>query len=434
MRRLTYSLPLVVLTAIFCVGIALDTLFERYYSPPDDELKSLQALASGLAEFFDQSVQPELSISSLQQHNLHNVNIDTIDTLSLPPELKRQFVQGEPLLLESEELVSLHYYLPGHEKVLSINTSVTTNDKSGTIALLFTSMFYGGTMLLVLLWLTPLLSRLTMLRRTTRSFGAGELTSRVPPTGISYIRDIEDDFNGMADRIQQLVEDNKLLTSAVSHDLRTPLARLRFGVDTLAESSDPQARAQYQLRINRDLSEMENLVNSLLRYARLDNVLEDVSKQQVSIRELIHECTAQYYDSKITINIDDSALQEGDRLCVIGCIDHLATAFNNLIQNATEYAGSQLIIQLSRTNSSINLTFTDDGPGIPVQRRKDLLKPFQRGEDNSNNGYGLGLAVVDRIARHHHATVSIDGSTTLCGASITLSFALNCSQPVSNIY
>jgi len=181
----------------------------------------------------------------------------------------------------------------------------------------------------------------------------------------------------MADRIQQLVDDNKLLTSAVSHDLRTPLARLRFGVDTLSDTSNPKSTAMYLKRINNDLNEMESLVESLLRYARLDNVIEGVEKQ-----------------------------------------------------NALSYANSLLVIEIGQDGKHIAINFSDDGPGIPVELRGRVVKPFERGSVSAETkaGFGLGLAVAARIAERHHGSLVIGESTQLGGALISVRLAHHASN------
>jgi two-component system OmpR family sensor kinase len=421
-RRLTVTLLLVVLIAIFGIGVGLDTLFEHYHNDQEDELSPVETFATGLAATLDQSDSPEALIASWPAHGTSKVAIEPTENLPLPATLLPRFESGQSVVLESDEGVSLHYLLENHDKVLSVTTPHATRGPNRTLALVFTSLFYLGTLTLVLLWLKPLLHRLNLLRNTAQSFGAGDLNSRVNRGGLSYIRDIETEFNAMADKIQQLVEDNKLLSSAVSHDLRTPLARLRFGLDTLAETTDPSARARYQQRINNDLNEMESLVNSLLRYARLDNVLEGIEKQPVALRELIRECTAQYYDSGPLIKIDHSRLAADDQLIIHGCIEHLATLFNNLIQNATDHANRKLVIELGRSKNTIEVAFCDDGAGIDEALRETVLKPFQRGDTSQGNNYGLGLAVVNRIAKHHNGRIEIDSCATLGGARISVVF------------
>ncbi len=424
MSRLTVTLLLVVLIAIFGLGIGLDTLFERYNNDAGDEQSPTESFANGLATALNQSDSPQTLIEAWPQNPTATVTLESRENLPLPAALLPRFESGQSVALESEKGISLHYLLKNHQQVLSVST--TNANRSQKLALVFTSLFYLGTLALVLLWLKPLLHRLNLLRNTAQSFGAGNLNSRVDSKGLSYIRDIETEFNAMAGKIQQLVEDNKLLTSAVSHDLRTPLARLRFGLDTLAETKDPVARSRYQERINNDLNEMESLVNSLLRYARLDNVLEGIEKQPVALRNLLSECSAQFYDTGLLIKIDHARLQADDQLIINGCIEHLATLFNNLIQNATDHANKKLIVELHRSKNTIEIAFCDDGPGIPEHLRKHVIKPFQRGESSnaiSNpSNYGLGLAVVSRIARHHGGEIKISNCKKLGGARISVAF------------
>ncbi len=420
MHRLPISLLIVVVVAIFGVGLALDTLFEKYQSESSDTLAQSRALGMGLASLLDNDDKPEALLDGWPDSQAYSLTLDSKNDLPLPPSLMTSFDAGEALALESDEGVSLHYYLPRHDKVLSIHSDVALDEPQSGIAWLFTTVFYLGTLALVLLWLKPLLHRLHLLRESTKNFGEGKLDSRINTQGITYIKDIEQDFNMMADRIQQLVEDNKLLTSAVSHDLRTPLARLRFGIDTLAEAPSDESRDQYLLRINNDLNEMESLVESLLRYARLDNVMDGIQKQDVDVRELVNECVAQYHDSNLLIKIDEPQLSSHDRLLVHGCIEHLATLFNNLISNAMTYANQQLLVEMHRNGDRISITFCDDGPGIPQAQRNQVIKPFERGTSNERKGYGLGLAVASRIAKHHQGDIKIEDCDRLGGALIVV--------------
>ncbi len=422
MRRLAIPLLLVVLIALFGLGLALDSLFERYSFEPADEFSQVESFATGFAQTLNSVDSPETVIKHWPQSSTFVATIENKNDLPLPSALAGNFESGEALVLESEQGISMHYYLPSHNKVLTINTGSGTGKQNRGVALLFTSLFYAGTLTLVLLWLTPLLGRLGLLRTTAKSFGAGQLDRRITTSRFSYIQDIENDFNRMADKIQLLINDNKLLTSAVSHDLRTPLARLRFGIDTLAETDNPEARSQYLERVSSDLNEMEKLVNSLLRYARLDNVLEGIDKRPVDLQGLLNECISQYHDETINIQMDNSGHNK-DTWLINGCIEHLATLFNNLIQNAIVHANDQLLIQTTAGDHSIEIAFCDDGPGIPVELHDQVMKPFQRGSDSKRDGYGLGLAVANRIASHHNAVVKLERCDVLGGARISVEFS-----------
>jgi len=362
---------------------------------------------------------PEVFVNRWQSKSSSSVALQDLSNFPVPESIVASFMAGEPLLLESELGVSANFYLPRHDQVFSMDNIYPADKNRWWLKAAFTGLFYIGTLLLVLLWLKPLLLRLRNLRNAADEFGAGNLDSRVSAQGLSYISDIENKYNHMAEQIQTLIEDNKLLTSAVSHDLRTPLARLRFGTDTLSDTDDPTVRRNYQKRINADLNEMEALVDSLLRYARLDSVMSDVKKQELSLQNLIQECASQYLDENILVDVRNNDV--ADKI-VYGSYEHLATMTNNLLQNAVAHANTQAVIEVRNHENSIQLTVSDDGPGMPVADRDKLLKPFQRGEDNSRTGYGLGLAVVSRIAAHHDAKLIVGTSSELGGAQFSVLF------------
>jgi len=244
-HKLSLSLLLVVVIAIFGFGYLLDAVFERYEDENTDPVVDITAFGKGLADALERSKSPDAIVSQWPGMENYRINLIDLDELVLPQPLQADFLSGKSLVLESEQGMSLHYRLNSHNKVLMLHSDLIASDKKTNLSWVFTSLFYLGTLTVILLWLYPLLKRLQVLRHFTNAFGAGELDRRVSMVGASYIQDIENDFNRMADQIQQLIEDNKLLTSAVSHDLRTPLTRLRLGVDTLTESASFTGRNQY---------------------------------------------------------------------------------------------------------------------------------------------------------------------------------------------
>jgi len=426
-HRLPLSLLFVVLIGIFVIGVALDELFDRYREVPTTPLTEVQSLGQGLAGVLNASASTDQFVNSWPESNAYSIKLEQTTDLALPPLLLQQLKSSEVLALESEQGVSLHFYLSRHDQVLSIQTALSEGGGNAGLSWTLTIFFYIATLGLVLIWLRPLLRRLRLLRESTKAFGEGDLASRISARGVTYIRDIEQGFNRMADRIQQLVEDNKLLTSAVSHDLRTPLARLRFGIDTLADTTDTDTRAAYSKRINSDLDEMEALVESLLRYARLDNVMEGIEKQSINIEHLLEQCIAQHYDSDISIKLKYRSPADESKLIMLGGVEHVATLLNNLISNALTYAKSQLQIELYRENDQVVIRYCDDGPGIPEESRELVVKPFERGaaKENENSGFGLGLAVAARIAQHHNGDIAIADCEQLGGAQITVKLAMS---------
>ena len=174
-------------------------------------------------------------------------------------------------MLESNDHLALYNFLPSTGNLLILKSPLLFIVPSQTTKnYIFTLLFYATLLVVFALWTYPLARRLSALRLTAIAFGDGKLQRRVKLSPFSYISNIEVEFNRMAQRIENLLSDVKLLSSAVSHDLRTPLARIRFGIDTLQEEDDPQLRQRYQQKISANVDEMTSLVDTLLRYARLD--------------------------------------------------------------------------------------------------------------------------------------------------------------------
>jgi two-component system OmpR family sensor kinase len=422
MRRLALSLLFVVIASIFGLGWALDHLFYQYSSDIAlDELSIHQRLGQQLAHTLDNQSSPHAFIEQWPAHGPYTLALQQSSALPLPPELAQKFQRGEPLALESHQQLDIHYYLPQQQLVLSVTPQQHPGRRVSGMQAGFTALFYLGMFALTLLWLYPLISRLIQLRRVANRFGGGDLSARLQPARLSYISDIETEFNRMAARIQTLIEDNKLLSSAVSHDLRTPLARLRFGIDTLSDTDNPQAKEKYLTRISSDLDEMERLVESLLRFARLDHTLSNTAREPLDLAALAAECLRQYHDEAIAIDY-----RATPHLAAIdGSSEYLAMVLNNLLQNALRYATGQIHVSLQQREQQVVLQISDDGPGVAAEHRDNVLKPFNRGgATTAADGYGLGLAIVHRIAEWHHATLQLDSCPTLGGARFTIAFPM----------
>ena len=420
-RALVISLLLVVLASIVGLGWALDHLYKNVTNPETtDDISIYRTFSSELAVAINSTSDPSVFVANWPEESGIPISLQPRDNFPLPSEMSESFESGEALVLESEQGISIHYYLPAHSQVLTVTPLDTKRDNVPLLQRVLTTAFYGGILSLMLIWLYPLLRRLKQLRSSAIDFGAGNLETRINTSGISYIADIENEFNNMAHRIQTLVEDNKLLSSAVSHDLRTPLARLRFGMGTLADAKNPDDRERYLNRINNDLDEMENLVNSLLKFSRLDHSLNGIDKTQINITQMIDELLAQFHDERF-----DTQISSNDHQAMIyGSTEYIAMLVNNLLQNASHYAEKRINVQIIRSNKSIQISVSDDGPGIPLEMRSDVVKPFTKGQKDAQapQGYGLGLAIVSRIAHWHKANINIDDCPDLYGARISIEF------------
>ena len=414
---------LVVVAAIFGLGWGLDRLFERMSDrQSSDEITILTDYGESLSKVVNELDDPDSVLTELSTESIKLALQGRVD-FPLPDELADLLARGEALVLESEEGVSVHYLLRRHDKVLSLVPDYLGRQQRGlSLNLIFTIVFYSGILLFVFLWIYPLVSRLLHLRRAARNFGEGDLAERINLGRYSYIRDIENEFNRMADRIQTLISDNKLLASAVSHDLRTPLARLRFGIDTLAETEDPQKREQYSEKIGQDLDEMERLVSTLLSYARLDQSMGALEKRSLDLVSLTRDAC-----EKVCVECPGLEFAAEVESCLIdGDSHHLKMLINNVLQNACKYGKDQICVRLTCSDGkTCCLTIEDNGVGIAASDRESMLKPFVRGKSQIGKGYGMGLAIVARIALWHEASLQILDSDLLGGAKFQFDFRLS---------
>lgn len=422
MPKLTLSLLLVILIAVIGIGSVLDNLFSQYQSQPVnnfDELSSYRQLGKSLALTLDSQPKPQKFIDNWQQQVDLSVTLVELDSFFLPESLKQSFYNKEPLVLETDNNISIHFIMPIQQKVLSfIIPPVVKETNNSAFQLVLTAVFYLGILLVVLIWLYPLVRQLGKLRQTTKAFGEGQLQQRININSTSYIGDIENEFNRMAERIESLVSDNKLLSDAVSHDLRTPLARLRFGIEMLQETEKLETREKYQDHLSRDIDEMERLVNVLLNYARIEQSMIALEQQNINLNDLVSQCVQAVNNGNKLINwhAQGTAMVNGDA-------NYLIMLINNLLGNAQQYANEMITLRVLKSGARLQLIISDDGPGIAKEKRRELLKPFMRGEQaHEKPGFGMGLAIVSRIAQLHDAKLAISDSIELGGAEFCVTF------------
>lgn len=430
MRSLGLSLVLVVVLSVIGAGWALDALFARLDQQGSASQQQRQALGAALARALD---TPDATVPTVE----YDIQILPADALALPPTLRSQLDNGQALTLQTVDGITEYHAMPATRRVLAIG--MHSGERTRTpLRIVFTALFYFGIALPILLWLYPLIRRLQRLGKAAGAFGKGDLRQRVATSPRSRLHAIEAEFNQMAARIEGLVADNRLLTSAVSHDLRTPLARLRFGIDAIREEQRNEVRHRYLERLSNDLTAMENLVSVMLEFARLDQQLQalplDATDLHTLIAEAIDMTSDQGMGPAVLSTRSPTNMREPTRIhwqstestpAILANARYAGMLINNLLQNAIRHGRGEVRVSTREQNGRVRLTIEDNGPGIPAAERQEVLKPFIRGasgNDAQMRGYGLGLAIVSRIATWHDASIDIADSDTLGGASVSVSF------------
>ena len=244
-----------------------------------------------------------------------------------------------------------------------------------------------------------LLKRLENLQRSVQQFGEGNLAVRVPTQGQDEVADLARQFNAAAERIQTLVQSHQSLLANASHELRSPLARIRMGLELMGDAPE-QRSAQQEIR--RNIAELDQLVDEILLASRLEQPDVDVgSSEAVDLIGLAaEECARVDAD----LQLHTTALE------VPGIARLLRRAVRNLLENAKRYSQGSISLELLREGEQAIVRVQDHGPGVPPQQRERIFEKFYRlpGASERSGGVGLGLALVRSIAQRHGGSVTCD--------------------------
>jgi signal transduction histidine kinase len=275
---------------------------------------------------------------------------------------------------------------------------------------------------ILFLWFAPLARDLQKLRKVASNFGAENFSARIKLGKNSSIALVADAFNGMAQRIQTLVSAHKDLTHAVSHELKTPLARFKFSLEIIEGIDDKQKQSCYLQGMKQDVRELDELIDEMLSYARLDVQNLQLNLEEVSAEQWLRDLVRQYAQEEIKVSFKFNKHTCHTQSLLID--RHLMNrAMHNLIRNGLRYAENDVQISLCIDPLEVDLRVDDDGQGIPEQCRAQVLQPFMRldtSRDKQSGGYGLGLAIVNKIVHQHGGQMTVDNSP-LGGARFCIS-------------
>jgi two-component system sensor histidine kinase RstB len=255
---------------------------------------------------------------------------------------------------------------------------------------------------------------LQRLERASSRVASGHLNSRVKVSSQDSIGRLGLSFNRMAEQIQRLMGIQKEMIRAVSHELRTPVARMRFGVQMLEDSVE-DGYVQKQLGdMDQDLQELDELVDEILTYARLEEggpILEFKSANMLELIQQIQEETKRRTD-KVDITCHSEHIKEEETFSDIE-FRYMHRAVQNLVGNACRYASGKVHIEYSFKDDICRIDVEDDGQGIPEKDWDRVFSPFTRLDDSrtrASGGYGLGLSIVRRIIYWHAGRAQVSKS------------------------
>ena len=262
-------------------------------------------------------------------------------------------------------------------------------------------------------WLARMLtSPLTTLRGVVRRLAGGDLSARVAPAIArrrDEVGDLARDFDAMAVRIEALVGAQRRLVRDVSHELRSPLARLAVALELARRRAGGQASEQLD-RIEQEAGRLEALIDQLLTLSRLEAAEAPAVREPVDLGEVVDQVAddAAYEASALGVQV---AVEKGGGCLVAGDGEALRSALENVVRNAVHYgeSGSEVRVGVRREGGSAVMTVADSGPGVPEDQLEAVFEPFFRVEearDRQRGGAGLGLAIAARAVRLHGGEIT----------------------------
>jgi two-component system osmolarity sensor histidine kinase EnvZ len=231
------------------------------------------------------------------------------------------------------------------------------------------------------------------LSKAAERFGKGDLASGIRPSGASEIRKAAYEFDRMAKRINRHLKQRYEMLSGISHDLRTPLTRLKLQLAMLNQKN-------ISVKMSKDIDEMESMLNSYLQFAKSQVQEESVA---TSINKIFKEIMTEKNNKNLHLNFSNEII-------LVARKNALKRCFNNIIENALSYA-TNAYVAVSKSTSRVIILIEDDGPGIPINQYKNVFKPFYRLDESRNLnhlGVGLGMSIAEDIVRSHGGNIELN--------------------------
>ena len=279
---------------------------------------------------------------------------------------------------------------------------------------IFVSWSIGSSLFLfalTLLFVSAQVRPIKRLARTAYNLGIGKQIKNIPITGANEVRLATRSVISMASRIRNQMNERTEMLAGVSHDLRTPLTRLKLQLSMLPKNSEITS-------MNSDIEEMETMINDYLSFAK-DNVAENFSK--INLRKFFNEIIKHYNSAKFNIKLTISGTHIEFNLRK----QSFKRSISNIIENSKRYSNNSEI-SLKKTEDSLIILIDDDGPGIDAQDRENAMRPFFRLETSRNKstgGTGLGLSIANNIILSHGGKLELL-SSPLGGLRVKLSMPL----------
>ena len=329
----------------------------------------------------------------------------------------------EPVMLEYAKKERIRVLIGMDEQTMQL--LIDRKRLASSTTYIFILWMLGSSLLLVTiatLFLRNQIRPIVQLARAAEQFGLGQDVQNFSPRGASEIRRAGRAFLTMADRIRRQVQSRTEMLAGISHDLRTPLTRMKLEIEM--GKLDAATRAA----LNADIDEMRRMIDEYLDFARGEGS-EPV--EPMDIAALLTNLSQQYTRMGADIHFEGAA-----PVILMVRPQALRRALTNLIENAMRYGGATAQLTLEQTIAFVRIKVTDAGPGIPEAQQDEVFKPFTRLEPSRNiatGGVGLGLSIARDIAQAHGGDISLENQRNADGVVTGLEVTLRLPREVQSL-
>jgi len=303
-----------------------------------------------------------------------------------------------------------------------IRLGPVAQQRDSLVIRLLPPLFYLSIFVVVGLWLRPFFRDINLISSGADRFAADYRKPLSTAKATTKLTSLASNLDDMSVRISGLIQSQKELIAALSHEMRTPLARIRFALAVMDNDGGEDLGERIKA-LNLDVQEIDDLIATMLNFARLDHPDLQMNWQDVAITPWLAEAQDRVQASNaVTIQIDaaSTVARMDPRL--------MSLALSNLLVNACRYAKREVRCTISERTPNYEIRVEDDGEGVPEAERESIFKAFTRIDDSRNRetgGFGLGLAIVARIAALHGGNASVRESRELGGACFVLTWPLH---------
>jgi len=418
-RRLLFRSYLFLVGGLLIVALVLDFGFGRLQSREEPELDRWLESTFHL-------IEQRLASAPLEQRE--GIEAALTDDLGVGVRLlERDDVymnqtsdQRLPSLVDTDGNTSYLHDAESIDAIIRLGPIAEPGDS--LLLKLLPPLFYLSIFIVVGLWLRPLLKDINVISDGAQRFAADYREPLSTAEQTTELTALAKNLDEMAARLSGVLRSQKELIAALSHEMRTPLARIRFAIAVIGNQDDAGLQKRL-VDLNDDVQEIDDLIASMLNYARLDHPDIKMHWQAVPSSAWLGQILGKSRSGQVQI-VGDTA-EAPDKVRMDPRLMELA--LSNLLVNAGQYAGQQVRCSLAQAQAANEyvLTVEDDGKGIPEDVRGQVFKAFTRIDDSRNRetgGYGLGLAVVARVAELHGGTATVNSSPSLGGARFSISW------------